>query len=102
MYNRLCDCKQIGKAPNCFQQGTGLDYNVVFVGSKPTSRTNLIKKHMNKPTANYKMSKPLKTSLALGQFKNKDQKAQWKRAMIDAEIEAAKKPKATKGDRQAS
>jgi hypothetical protein len=57
---------------------------------------------MNKPTANYKMSKPLKTSLALGQFKNKDQKAQWKRAMIDAEIEAAKKPKATKGDRQAA
>jgi hypothetical protein len=57
---------------------------------------------MNKPTANYKMSKPLKTSLALGQFKNKDQKAQWKRAMIDAEIEAAKKPKVTKGDRQAA
>ena len=57
---------------------------------------------MNKPTANYKMSKPLKTSLALGQFKNKDQKAQWKRAMIDAEIEAAKKPKTTKGDRQSA
>jgi hypothetical protein len=56
---------------------------------------------MNKPTANYKMSKPLKTSLALGGFKDQHLKAQWKRAMIDAEIEAAKKPKVTKGDRQA-
>lgn len=55
---------------------------------------------MNKPTANYKMSKPLKTSLALGKFQDQHQKAQWKRAMIDAEVEAAKKPKATKGDRQ--
>jgi len=55
---------------------------------------------MNKPTANYKMSKPLKTSLALGHFKSAEQKGQWKRAMIDAEIEAAKKPKSTKGDRQ--
>lgn len=57
---------------------------------------------MNKPTSNYKMSKPLKTSLALSRFQGQHQKAQWKRAMIDAEIEAAKKPKATKGDRQAS
>lgn len=46
------------------------------------------------------MSKPLKTSLALGKFQGQHQKAQWKRAMIDAEVEAAKKPKATKGDRQ--
>ncbi len=57
---------------------------------------------MNKPTANYKMSKALKTSLALGTFKDAHQKAQWKRAMIDAEIEATKKPKITKGDRQAA
>jgi hypothetical protein len=57
---------------------------------------------MNKPTANYKMSKPLKTSLALGKFRDQHLKAQWKRAMIDAEIEASKKPKATKGDRQAA
>jgi hypothetical protein len=57
---------------------------------------------MNKPTANYKMSKPLKTSLALGKFTDQHLKAQWKRAMIDAEIEAAKKPKVTKGDRQAA
>jgi hypothetical protein len=57
---------------------------------------------MNKPTANYKMSKPLKTSLALSKFKDQHLKAQWKRAMIDAEIEANKKPKVTKGDRQAA
>jgi hypothetical protein len=57
---------------------------------------------MNKPTANYKMSKPLKTSLALGTFRGQHNKAQWKRAMIDAEIEAAKKPKTTKGDRQSA
>lgn len=48
------------------------------------------------------MSKALKTSLALGKFKDAHQKAQWKRAMIDAEIEATKKPKITKGDRQAA
>ena len=48
------------------------------------------------------MSKPLKTSLALSNFKDQHLKAQWKRAMIDAEIEASKKPKATKGDRQAA
>ena len=39
-----------------------------------------------KPTATYKMSKPLKTSLALGHFRSKDQKAAWKRAMIQAEL----------------
>lgn len=57
---------------------------------------------MNKPTANYRMSKPLKTSLALGKFKDEHHKAQWKRAMIDAEIEATKKPKITKGDKSAA
>jgi hypothetical protein len=57
---------------------------------------------MNKPTANYKMSKPLKTSLALGKFKDQHNKAQWKRAMIDAEIEAAKKPRVAKGDKSAA
>ena len=39
-----------------------------------------------KPTATYKMSKPLKTSLALGQFRSSNQKAAWKRAMIQAEL----------------
>jgi hypothetical protein len=32
------------------------------------------------------MSKPTKTSLALGRFKSKEQRDQWKRAMIDAEL----------------
>jgi hypothetical protein len=41
---------------------------------------------MLKPTSNYKMSKSLKTSLALSKFKNKEQRDQWKRAMIDAEL----------------
>ena len=39
-----------------------------------------------KPTSNYKMSKPLKTSLALSKFKSLEQRHQWKRAMIDAEL----------------
>jgi len=41
---------------------------------------------MLKPTSNYRMSKPLKTSLALSKFKSLDQRHQWKRAMIDAEL----------------
>jgi len=41
---------------------------------------------MLKPTSNYKMSSTLKTSLALSKFKNKEQRDQWKRAMIDAEL----------------
>ena len=32
------------------------------------------------------MSKPLKTSLALSKFKSLEQRHQWKRAMIDAEL----------------
>lgn len=50
-------------------------------------------------TSTYKMSKPLKASLALGKFKDAHQKGQWKRAMIDAEIEANKKTKSVKSDR---
>jgi hypothetical protein len=41
---------------------------------------------MLKPTSTYKMSKTLKTSLALSKFKNKEQRDQWKRACIDAEL----------------
>jgi hypothetical protein len=41
---------------------------------------------MLKPTSNYKMSKTLKTSLALGKFKTLDQRHAWKRACIDAEL----------------
>lgn len=46
---------------------------------------------MNKPTANYRMSSRLKTMLALGKFRDAHDRGQWKRAMIDAEIEANKK-----------
>jgi hypothetical protein len=54
---------------------------------------------MLKPTSNYKMSKSLKTSLALSKFKSLDQRHQWKRAMIDAELCSKIVPKSTKGDR---
>ena len=50
-----------------------------------------------KPTKNYKMSKPLKTSLALSTFQDPHQKGQWKRAMIDAELCATIQPKREKG-----
>jgi hypothetical protein len=42
-----------------------------------------------KPTANYKMSKSLKASLALSSYQDPHKKGQWKRAMIDAELSAA-------------
>jgi hypothetical protein len=41
---------------------------------------------MLKPTSTYKMSKPTKTGLALSKWKSLDQRHQWKRAMIDAEL----------------
>ena len=41
---------------------------------------------MLKPTRTYKMSKPLKTSLALSSFQDPHMRGQWKRAMIDAEL----------------
>ena len=41
-----------------------------------------------KSTSTYKMSKPLKTSLALSKFKDAHQKGAWKKAMINAEIHA--------------
>jgi hypothetical protein len=56
---------------------------------------------MNKSTASYKMSKPLKMMLASRASKlNAHQLGEWKRAMIDAEIEANKKPKLGKEDRE--
>ncbi len=51
---------------------------------------------MLKPTSSYKMSKALKTSLALNKFKDEHHKGAWKRAMIDAELTAAIKPKEKK------
>jgi hypothetical protein len=41
-----------------------------------------------KPTKTYKMSKRLKTTLALGTFRNADDRNAWKRAMIGAELAA--------------
>jgi hypothetical protein len=41
---------------------------------------------MLKPTSNYRMSKLLKTSLALSRFQDAHLKGAWKRAMIDAEL----------------
>jgi hypothetical protein len=52
-----------------------------------------------KPTANYRMSKQLKTSLALGKFKDAHQHGAWKRAMIDAELSAAVKPQRERSNR---
>ena len=49
-----------------------------------------------KPTKTYKMSKPTKTMLALGDFRNADDRNAWKRAMIGAELAAAVVPKREK------
>ena len=54
---------------------------------------------MLKPTSTYKMSKATKTGLALSKWKSLDQRHQWKRAMIDAELASRIVPKSTKGDR---
>lgn len=47
---------------------------------------------MTKPTSTYKMSSALKTSLALTKFKDAHAYGQWKRAMIEAEIESRRRP----------
>jgi hypothetical protein len=54
---------------------------------------------MLKPTANYRMSKQTKTSLALGTFKDAHQRGAWKRTMIEAELCAAIQPKREKPQR---
>ena len=41
-----------------------------------------------KPGPNYKMSSQLKTTLALGKYRNAEDRNAWKRAMIGAEIKA--------------
>lgn len=57
---------------------------------------------MLKSGSNYKMSKPTKTMLALGKFRNSEDRNLWKRAMIGAELAAAVQPKREKSrnDRQ--
>jgi hypothetical protein len=54
---------------------------------------------MLKPTANYKMSKQTKASLALGGFKNAHAQGQWKRAMINAELSSMQQYKPSRGKR---
>lgn len=49
-----------------------------------------------KPGPNYKMSKTLKASLALGKLQEPHKKGEWKRAMIQAELAAAIQPKREK------
>jgi hypothetical protein len=49
-----------------------------------------------KPGPNYRMSSSTKASLALSKFKSLDQRHQWKRAMIEAELTAAVQPKREK------
>ena len=53
---------------------------------------------MLKPTANYKMSSALKTALALGKYRNAEDRNAWKRAMIGAEL-AAEHARKTAGKR---
>jgi hypothetical protein len=57
---------------------------------------------MLKPTANYKMSKQTKRTLALTSFDSQDQRNAWKRSMIQAELAALIQPKREKGRRQDS
>jgi hypothetical protein len=51
---------------------------------------------MLKPTSTYKMSKPTKTGLALGRFKDTESRNAWKRSMIQAELSAAVPSRAPK------
>ncbi len=55
---------------------------------------------MLKPTANYRMSKTTKASLALGSFKDAHARSAWKRSMIQAELSAAIQPKREKVRRE--
>jgi hypothetical protein len=49
-----------------------------------------------KPNSAFKLSKESKRSLALGQWKNKDQRDSWRRCMIQAELAAAVPARAPK------
>ena len=54
---------------------------------------------MLKPTANYRMSAQTKRSLALGKYRNEEDRNAWKRAMIGAELAEAIQPKREKSRR---
>ena len=51
---------------------------------------------MLKPTASFKLSKQTKRTLALTKFASEEQRSQWKRAMIDAQLSAQFQPKREK------
>jgi hypothetical protein len=53
---------------------------------------------MLKPTANYRMSKTLKTSLALSGVLDPHARGAWKRSMVQAELYGALAPKKEKRD----
>ena len=57
---------------------------------------------MLKPGPNYRMCKPLKSSLALSRFSSQQQRHDWKRAMISAELAAAIQPKREKSRKEPS
>ena len=54
-----------------------------------------------KPGSNYKMSSQTKRSLALGKYRNEEDRNAWKRAMIGAELAALVQPKREKTRREA-
>ena len=54
---------------------------------------------MLKPTANYKMTKQTKRTLALSRFESEEQRNAWKRSMIQAELYGALAPKKEKKPR---
>ena len=54
---------------------------------------------MLKPGPNYRMSAQTKRTLALGKFRNAEDRNAWKRAMIGAELSAQFQPKREKGKR---
>jgi hypothetical protein len=55
---------------------------------------------MLKPTANYRMTKQTKRTLALSRFDSQDQRNAWKRSMIQAELAALIQPKRERGRRE--
>lgn len=57
---------------------------------------------MLKPTSNYKMSKTTKASLSLGRFSNQQQRNDWKRSMIQAELSASIQPRREKGRKESA
>lgn len=45
-----------------------------------------------KPTSSYKMTNALKTHLMLAKFKSKELRSEWKKLLIQADLESQQKP----------